>query len=82
MGDATKTEDPWYPDDSGEWVEYDGSGMPVAGHIRVLILLVGERAFRDAPASEDLPASAADWSWPTLPIWARVVAYRLMEDRT
>jgi len=42
---TTPTDDsPWYPDDSGEWVEHDGSVMPVPGDTLVLVLLAYERS--------------------------------------
>lgn len=78
MGDATKTEDPWYPDDSGEWIEYDGLEMPVPGDTLVLILLEWERTDRRTGVAEDIPAPANDWGWGNLPNGLDIVAYRLV----
>ena len=38
----------WYPDNSGEWIEYDGSGQPVEDDVVVEVLLAvedGERYY-------------------------------------
>lgn len=32
----------WHPDDSGEWIEYDGSGQPVEDDVVVEVLLTVE----------------------------------------
>ena len=37
----------WYPDDSGEWIEYDGSGQPVEDDVVVEVLLTVEDGERD-----------------------------------
>lgn len=37
----------WYPDDSGEWVEYDGSGQPVEDDVLVEVVMAVERCERD-----------------------------------
>ena len=33
----------WYPDNSGEWIEYDGSGQPVENGVLVAVILAAER---------------------------------------
>ena len=35
--------DHWYPDNSGEWIEYDGSGQPVEDDVNVEVLYLYER---------------------------------------
>ena len=50
----------WYPDDSGEWVEYDGSGQPVEDDVWVEVVMVLERRERDYAT---LLRRAEDWSW-------------------
>lgn len=50
----------WYPDDSGEWVEYDGSGQPVEDDVWVEVVMVLERRERDYAT---LIRRAEDWSW-------------------
>jgi len=86
MGDATKTEDPWYPDDSGAWVEHDGSGMPVDGMAMVAVL-TGAHRRRRVPPHPGYPLRAISWDWdwfpyPGTPSHGDIVAYRRMEDRT
>lgn len=50
----------WYPNDSGEWVEYDGSGQPVEDDVWVEVVMVLERRERDYAT---LFRRAEDWSW-------------------
>ena len=45
--DIGSPDEKWYPDDSGEWVEYDGSGQPVEDDVLVEIVMVSERDGRD-----------------------------------
>ena len=53
----------WYPDDSGEWVEYDGSGQPVEDDVLVEVVMAVERYERDyfpmSSRAEDLRWSAS-----------------------
>ena len=37
----------WYPDNSGEWIEYDGSGQPVEDDVLVEVVMAVERYERD-----------------------------------
>ena len=50
----------WYPDDSGEWVEYDGSGQPVEGDVLVEVLMLHER---DAHEYKQKESEAWRWDW-------------------
>ena len=50
----------WYPDDSGEWVEYDGSGQPVEDDVLVETILEIERDKRSYTA---LVRRAEVWEW-------------------
>ena len=50
----------WYPDDSGEWIEYDGSGQPVDDDIEVEVLLAEERERRRYDIVQQLPKY---WYW-------------------
>lgn len=43
VADNTSPRKPWYPDNSGEWVEYDGSGQPVEDDVDVEVLTAAER---------------------------------------
>ena len=53
----------WYPDNSGEWVEYDGSGQPVEDDVLVEVVMAVERYERDyfpmSIRAEDLRWSAS-----------------------
>ena len=53
----------WYPDNSGEWVEYDGSGQPVEDDVLVEVVMAVERYERDwfpmSSRAEDLRWSAS-----------------------
>ena len=53
----------WYPDDSGIWIEYDGSGQPVEDGVLVEIVMKYERyGWGSAPVlyrAEDLRWSAS-----------------------
>lgn len=66
----------WYPDDSGEWVEYDGSGQPVEDDVEVEALFSHERENRShAPCQDD----AEDWCW----CWGcgvDIVAYKVVKQ--
>ena len=50
----------WYPDDSGEWVEYDGGGQPVEDDVWVEVVMALERRERDYAT---LIRRADDWPW-------------------
>ena len=52
----------WYPDDSGEWIEYDGSGQPVEDGVLVEVVVAVERDKRHYAA---LPCRAEVWEWNT-----------------
>ena len=53
----------WYPDSSGEWIEYDGSGQPVEDGVPVEVVMAVERYERDyfpmSSRAEDLRWSAS-----------------------
>lgn len=50
----------WYPDDSGEWVEYDGSGQPVEDDVLVEVLIAVEDGERDYGPWKN---RAGSWRW-------------------
>lgn len=68
----------WLPDDSGEWIEYDGSGQPVGDDVSVEVLLQSER--REQYWVEGV-SKAYDWywNWDTEFDSARIVAYKVVE---
>ena len=69
----------WYPDDSGEWVEYDGSGQPVEDDVFVEVLMEVERRGRDYAT---LLRRAEDWSWCSSPYDpdSDIVAYKVVKQ--
>lgn len=70
---------PWYPDDSGEWVEVaaDSTEPPVAEAVLIDYLLLGERARKGyTPAMEN--AGALNWTFEANDS-ARIVAYKVVE---
>jgi hypothetical protein len=79
MTTTPDNDSPWYPDDSGEWVEHDGSGMPVPAPAGVNVLLRFERDERDYRPE---PRAACGWDWRSLPSGTPgsgdIVAYRLV----
>ena len=50
----------WYPDSSGEWIEYDGSGQPVEDGVLVEVVVAVERDKRHYAA---LRCRAEVWEW-------------------
>lgn len=69
----------WYPDDSGEWVEYDGSGQPVEDDVFVAVLMEVERRGRDYVP---LLRRAEDWMWEGIPLatGCDIVAYKVVKQ--
>ena len=65
---------PWYPDDSGEWIEYDGSGQPLDDGELVEVLLGYERNDQDYYKQFNVVESY-DWSWTKDS--EQVVAYKV-----
>src|SRR5574344_283003 len=62
--DNTSPLKPWVPDDSGEWIEYNGSGQPVEDGVLVEVILAVERDERDYVV---LVREAEAWDWE--PSW-------------
>ena len=58
--DIDNPDEKWYPDNSGEWVEYDGSGQPVEDDVLVETILEIERDKRSYTA---LVRRAEVWEW-------------------
>ena len=73
----------WYPDDSGEWIEYDGSGQPVGDDELVEVLLLHER---DAHECKQTAILARRWCWDWCRGWlafsedANIVAYKVVKQ--
>ena len=64
---------PWVPDDSGEWIEYDGSGRAFVGDTYVDV------RFRDGVVVENKRADYWSWDWITGFTSSEIVAYRIVE---
>ena len=68
----------WYPDKSGEWIEYDGAGQPVEDDVEVEALISYERERKSyAPCQNE----AEDWYWE----WGGlgtgdIVAYKVVKQ--
>lgn len=69
---------PWVPDDSGEWIEYDGSGQPVSDSTVVDVLRANERD--DPSLFQSLPDPAGTWNWDVCGKGANIVAYKVCKD--
>ena len=70
----------WYPNDSGEWIEYDGSGQPVEDDGLVEAIMAVERRERDYTS---LVRMAEVWDWE--PRWCHrngghIVAYKVVKQ--
>ena len=67
----------WYPDNSGEWVEYDGSGQPVEDYVEVEALLQAEREKQDYVILERI---AEYWGWGRYKDGSdNIVAYKVVK---
>lgn len=77
VGANTSTDSRWYPDDSGEWIEYDGSGQPVDDDEIVEALLREERKDRYYDLQK-IPA----WklSWVNHGCGEDIVAYKIVKE--
>ena len=69
----------WYPDNSGEWIEYDGSGQPVEDDVLVEVVMALERYERDYA---DTLRRAEDWPWNVNPYdpGSDIVAYKVVKQ--
>ena len=69
----------WYPDDSGEWIEYDGSGQPVEDDVWVEVVMALERYERDHAT---LLRRAGDWFWDAnlCDPGSGIVAYKVVKQ--
>lgn len=68
----------WYPDDSGEWVEYGGSDQPVEDDVVVEVLLQGER-YERCWIKYPLKAREWEWDWGASVGNTKIVAYKVVE---
>lgn len=63
------------PDDSGEWIEYDGSGQPVLDSTVVEVLLRSERY--NPSSYESVQERADTWNWNVFEKGEDIVAYKV-----
>ena len=77
--DIDTLDEKWYPDDSGEWVEYDGSGQPVEDGVLVEVVMVEERRWRVCSPGA---LKAEDWFWGARADDASndIVAYKVVKQ--
>ena len=69
----------WYPDNSGEWIEYDGSGQPVEDAVLVETVMAYERYERGyAPVFHR--AEGLRWSASPDNPSCDIVAYKVVEQ--
>ena len=79
--DIDSPDEKWYPDDSGEWIEYDGSGQPVEDDVEVEALFSHERERKYYTPCQD---AVGNWSWHQG--WCRrhgyehIVAYKVVKQ--
>ena len=74
--DIGSPDEKWYPDDSGEWVEYDGSGQPVEDDVVVEVLLdVGDGELYHSPWKQ----RAGIWRWSRNG-YNDIVAYKVVKQ--
>ena len=76
--DKTDPLKPWVPDDSGEWIEYDGGVQPVSDSTVVEVLLRRERY--DPSSYLSMPNRAYTWNWNVFGKGEDIVAYKVYKD--
>lgn len=69
-------ETPWYPDDSGEWVEHTTGSQPVPSLTRVEVLIRSEREQKDYYKSKD---EAREYYWDVDQDGGDIVAYKIVK---
>ena len=76
--DIDSPDEKWYPDDSGEWIEYDGSGQPVEDGVEVEAILSYER---EAQTYRPVQDCAKDLRWDWGVVWDEdIVAYKVVKQ--
>ena len=68
---STPTEKPWYPDDSGQWVESHGVDPELSDRLRVQLLAEIER-----DRKMHIPTAFL----PSVVNWPRIVAYKVVSS--
>lgn len=67
----------WYPDNSGEWIEYDGSGQPVEDFVLVEVMHTTERELKSYGKVKDR-AEEFTWHWEDGSKF-NIVAYKVVK---
>lgn len=75
--DKTNPLKPWYPDNSGEWIEYYGGGRSVSPTRVVEFLL---RIEREEQCYDPQPSLARDCDWSVEGLGGDIVAYKVCKD--
>ena len=75
--DNTLPSELWYPDDSGEWIEYDGSGQPVEDLVLVEAMHATERE-RKTYRKVVSRANGFLWGWDD-DFKFNIVAYKVVK---
>ena len=78
VADKTNPLKPWVPDDSGEWIEYDGGERPVSDSTVVEVLLRRERY--NPSRYKSMPERADTWDWNVVGEGEDIVAYKVCKD--
>lgn len=77
VADKSNPLKPWVPDDSGEWIEYDGNGQPVEDSVKVQALCKLDRDFGLLEDSSVYKASFLVWGRNNSEF--DIVAYKIIE---
>ena len=76
--DIGSPDEKWYPDDSGEWIEYDGSGQPVEDDVEIEALFSHER---ERKSYTPYLGDGEDWCWKWLGMdVGDIVAYKVVKQ--
>ena len=79
---VSAVERPWYPDDSGEWVEVHGDCMAPPEHLKPdAIVEVLQQMERDDKEYDEVPQAVDYWCWELAETHGgRIVAYKVVEQ--
>ena len=75
-------ETPWYPDDSGEWVEIPDDCLVPPEHLKPdTVVAVLQRMERDDKEYDEMHKEVDDWMWDMAETdCGRIVAYKVVEQ--
>ena len=78
VADKSNPLKPRVPDDSGEWIEYDGGERPVSDSTVVEVLLRRERY--NPSRYQSMPERADTWNWNVFGKGEDIVAYKVCKN--